>query len=284
MSKRLTTTTGFANTLRRAGRRVHAGDYALPDFVVIGSQKAGTTSLADYFRRHPDVFWPDRAEVHYFDWAYGRSLSWYRIWFERRSVLAEHERATGRPARVGEKTPDYLVIPDAPARAKVALPDARLIVALREPVSRAYSHWSMSRRQGAETLPFDEAIAAEDARLATVDLHQRLRGTHYLKHGYVMRGRYADHLERWFAAFDRSQVLVYRSEDLYADPGTWLPRILDHIGVDTSYDPGIALPHANAGERDDIDPAVRDQLVERFAESDARLEELVGLSYYQRTT
>ena len=125
---------------------------------------------------------------------------------------------TGRPARVGEKTPDYLVIPDGPARVKAALPDARLVVALREPVSRAHSQWSMNMRQGSETLSFPDAIAAEEERLASVDHSKRLRGTHYLKHGYVMRGRYADHLERWFAVFDRSQIFVYRSEDLYAEP------------------------------------------------------------------
>jgi hypothetical protein len=284
MSKKLTTAAGITNTVRRAGRRVTARSHALPDFVVIGSQKAGTTSLASYFRRHPDVFFAERNEIHYFDWSFDRSLSWYRAWFERQSVIDAHERATGRPARVGEKTPDYLVIPDAPARLKAVLPDARLVVALREPASRAHSQWSMNRRQGWESLPFDEAIGAEESRLASVDLGQRLRGTHYLKHGYVLRGRYADHLERWFDTFDRSQVFVYRSEDLYADPQRWMPRILEHIGVDPSLDTGLAVPHDNVGDHDDLDPVVRDQLVERFADADARLEELVGLSYYQPTS
>jgi hypothetical protein len=281
MSKKLTTSTGVANTARRACRRMSAGSRSLPDFLVIGSQKAGTSSLARYFTDHPDVFWPKRRELHYFDWSYDRSLSWYRAWFERTSVVEAHERASGRPARVGEKTPDYLVIPDAPTRVKVAMPEVRIVVALREPVARAYSHWSMSTRQGAEDLSFADAIDAEEERLASVDHSSRLRGSHYLKHGYQMRGRYVEHLERWFAVFDRSQVLVYRSEDLYADPGTWMARILTHIGVDTEVRAGTEIPHRNAGDRAEIDAGLRSRLVESFAESDARLEELIGLSYYQ---
>jgi len=281
MSKKLTTRTGIVNTTRRAGHRMTAWSRPLPDFLIIGSQKAGTTSLAAYLEDHPDVFWPRRRELHFFDWSYERGLWWYRAWFERRSVLLAHERASGRPSRVGEKTPDYFVIPEGPARVKASLPAVRLIVALRDPVARAYSHWSMNVRQGSETLSFEEAIAAEDDRLATVDYSGRLRGTHYLKHGYVMRGRYADHLERWLAVFDPSQLLVYRSEDLYADPERWMPRILEHIGIDSEVRAAADLPHRNVSDRPDLDPVLGDQLVERFAASDARLEELVGLSYYQ---
>jgi len=283
--KKLTQISGIRNTTRRVGHRITARGRALPDFLVIGSQKAGTTSLGAYMTAHPDVFWPKRGEIHYFDWSYERSLSWYRAWFERRSVIEAHERESGRPARVGEKTPDYFVIPDAPARVKAALPEVRLIVALRDPVARAYSQWGMNIRQGSETLPFADAIEAEEDRLAQVDYSVRLRGSHYLKHGYVMRGRYADHLERWLAHFDRSQLFVYRSEDLYAEPEVWLPRILDHIGIDPDASGGTTMPHRNAGDGSvDLDPALVDRLVGRFAESDARLHETFGLSYYQDAT
>ena len=78
MSKKLTTTAGVAATARRSYARMTARSHALPDFVVIGSQKAGTTSLAGYFAGHPDVFWSQRGEIHYFDWSYDRSVSWYR--------------------------------------------------------------------------------------------------------------------------------------------------------------------------------------------------------------
>jgi hypothetical protein len=281
MSKKLRTTTGLARTAQRGARRLTAPSRALPDFLIIGSQKAGTTSLADYLVEHPDVFWPGRTELHYFDWSYKRSLSWYQAWFERRSVVEAHERATGRPARVGEKTPDYLVVPQAPTRVKAALPDVRIVVALRDPVARAHSHWSMSVRQGVEPLSFLDALDAEESRIASVDLSGPLRGTHYLKHGYQMRSRYVEHLERWFSVFDRSQVFAYRSEDLYADPDTWLPRILAHLGVDTEVRSDAELPHANAGDHEELDPALRERLIEGFADYDARLQDLIGLSYYQ---
>ncbi len=281
MPKQWTSVSGVVATGRRAGRRLTASSRALPDFLVIGAQKAGTTSLGRFLQHHPDIFWVPRVEMHYFDRDYDRGLSWYRSWFDRRSVIEAHERRTGRPARVGEKTPAYLALPDGPARVAAVLPEVRLVVSLRDPVRRAYSQWSMNTRTGRESLSFVDALAAEPERLAAVDLAGGVSGTAYLEHGYAMRGRYAEHLERWLAQFDRSQLFVFRSEDLYADPTTWTTRLLGHVGVDPSVVDGSAVPHTSADTGDPLDPATYDRLVERFAASDARLAELVGLSYYQ---
>ena len=218
MPKQWTSVAGVMATGRRMGRRLTASSRVLPDFLVIGAQKAGTTSLGWFLRLHPDIFWVPRAEMHYFDRDYDRGLKWYRSWFERRSVMEAHERRTGRLARAGEKTPAYLVLPDGPDRVAGDLPDVRLVVSLRDPVRRAYSQWSMNVRVGRESLSFLDALDAEPERLAAVDLSAGVSGSAYLEHGYAMRSNYADHLERWLARFDRSQVFVYRSEDLYADP------------------------------------------------------------------
>ncbi len=281
MPKQWTSVSGVVATGRRVGRRLTASSRALPDFLLIGAQKAGTTSLGRFLHEHPDIFWVPRVEMHYFDRDYDRGLSWYRSWFDRRSVIEAHEHQTGRPARVGEKTPAYLALPEGPARVAADLPDVRLVVALRDPVRRAYSQWSMNTRTGRERLSFVDALDAEPERLAGVDLSARLSGTAYLEHGYAMRSRYADHLARWLAHFDRSQLFVFRSEDLYADPSTWTARLLDHIGVDASVVDRATVPHTSTDTGDPLDQGLYEQLVERFAESDVRLDELIGLSYYQ---
>jgi hypothetical protein len=280
MPKNWTSRKGLQATGRRVVRRATASSRALPDFLVLGAQKAGTTSLGLFLYRHPDVFWTPRPELHYFDRDFDRGLSWYRSWFARRSVVETHERRTGRPARVGEKTPSYVVLPDGPTRVAAVLPGVKLVVSLRDPVSRAYSQWSMNLRTGRETLSFADALEAEPERLASVDLRASVSGTSYLEHGYAMRSRYAEQLERWLAHFDRSQLYVYRSEDLYRDPERWIPPLLDHVGVRSDV-VELVMPHIGMSGRDPIDPHLRDQLIERFEPADAQLQALTGLSYYQ---
>ena len=281
MPRQWTSVTGVAATGRRVGRRLTARSRALPDFLVIGAQKAGTTSLGRFLRLHPDVFWVPRLEMHYFDRDYERGLTWYRSWFDRRAVIEAHERRTGRPAHVGEENPGLPCAARGTARVAADLPDVRLIVSLRDPVRRAYSQWSMNTRTGRESLPFVDALDAEPERLASVDLSSGLSGTAYLEHGYAMRSHYADHLERWLAHFDRSQIFVFRSEDLYGDPALWTSRLLDHIGVDARVVADSTLPHTSADTREPLDDTTYRHLVDRFREPDAHLADLVGMSYYQ---
>ncbi len=283
MPKEWTSVTGLVATGRRMGRRLTASARVLPDFLVIGAQKAGTTSMGRFLRTHPDVFWVPRVEMHYFDRDYDRGLNWYRSWFERRSVIEAHERRTGRPARAGEKTPAYLALPEGPARVGRDLPGVRLVVSLRDPVRRAYSQWAMNVRTGRETLSFTDALDAEPDRLAAVDLSGGVSGTAYLEHGYAMRSRYGEHLERWLAHVDRAQLFVYRCEDLYADPGRWTGQLLDHIGVDPGVVSHEPMPHTSADTGDPLDQATYEALVARFREDDAHLADLVGLSYYQHS-
>src|SRR5688572_19406956 len=103
----------------------------LPDFVVIGSMRAGSTSLARYIGAHPSVYMPPKKELHFFDWNWDRGLDWYRAQF----------RDATPGAIIGEATPIYIVYREAMERLAKACPEARLLVVLRDPVSRAYSHY-----------------------------------------------------------------------------------------------------------------------------------------------
>ena len=126
-----------------------------PDFIIIGVQKGGTTSLNRYIRTHRDIGMSITGEVNFFSWRYIQGLEWYLAHFPLR----------GEVPIVGVCSPSYLLHPRVPERVRDALPHVKLIALLRNPVDRAYSHYQMSFRKGIEPLSFEEAIAAEPERL-----------------------------------------------------------------------------------------------------------------------
>ena len=131
----------------------------LPDFLGLGTQKGGTSTLQALLKTHPRVFLPACKEVHYFSLHAQQPTQWY----------ADHYRRASRGQRCGDITPYYLFHPDAPKRIQALLPKARLIVLLRDPVERCLSQIFHARRLGFETLEPEAAIAAEAERLASGD-------------------------------------------------------------------------------------------------------------------
>jgi hypothetical protein len=203
----------------RALGRATASFRSLPDFLVIGTQKGGTTSLFQYLVQHPDVSKATRKEIHYFDLHFRKGLRWYKSFFPLNSTREYHLRRTGNALIAGEATPFYLFHPLIPGRVKEVLPKARLIVLIRDPVERAFSHYNhiISRRQIG--LSFREVVEREiqhlncepewDSYQSTIDISG---------YGIIARGFYAEQLERWLCHFPRTQMLVLKSEDLFSDP------------------------------------------------------------------
>ena len=177
----------------------------LPDFLVIGAQKAGTTALYAYLRWHPGIGGPSWKEVSFFDRHYRRGEAWYRGHFPNalRGWIAE--RSNGRPLVVGEASPSYMFHPLAPQRVHDLVPDVRLIALLRNPADRAYSHYQHEVALGREPLSFEQALDAEEERLRG-EVERMTDDPSYFSHEwwdhtYPARGRYAEQLERWFAVF-----------------------------------------------------------------------------------
>lgn len=255
-------------------RSVSAPARLLPDFLIIGAMKCGTSSLFRYLEAHPNVAVSRPKEVHYFDDNAHRSLNWYRKHFPIR--FSKDGRAA---LRCGEASPYYLFCDTAPDRVKAALPDARLIVMLRDPVARAYSHYHHVNANGHDDRTFAQAVEAEITHIESRGAHP-LHPTHPPEHAsrrlqYLARGIYADQLTRWFDRFDRSRVLVLRSESMFADPravyneALALLELPPHDEIDfTRRNPGrYAEPMA---------PEVRDRLRAFFAPHNLRLEQLLG--------
>ncbi len=236
-----------------------------PAFVIIGAQKAGTTSLYGWLRHHPSVSMSKTKELHFFDQNFHRGADWYRSQFE-------HPCA-------GEATPYYLFHPLAPRRAASVIPEAKLIVLLREPVSRAWSHYHHVRRQGNEPLSFTDAIAMEQLRLrGEVDKmleDGRYSSISHQKYSYLSRGLYADQLARWLRYFPREQLLVLETSALHQQPRSALDAVSDFLAI-----PRVTLsafPRYNTGGGYPVlDPGIAGQLREMFAPHNARLVGLLG--------
>jgi hypothetical protein len=254
----------------------------LPDYLIIGAARAGTTSLHAQIEQHPDVLPSRRQEVHFFDSPrYLNGANYYRLYFPSRARMRWQELRRGRRPLTGESSPYALFHPHAAERVRALLPDARFIVLLRDPVERAHSDWAMRRRRGAEPLSFEDAIAEEEriaadelGRLAADSTYESARLRQY---AYLARGVYADQLARWFAAFPREQLLILQSEAYRRDVPGALDRVWAHLGL-----PPHRLaehPTKNRGTYEPMADATRARLRAWFAPHDERLYALLGERY-----
>ena len=199
-----------------------AADRPLPDFVILGAQRSGTGSLFADLSQHPQVAKPIAKELHFFTLHHDRGERWYRAHFPR---LQPGQQTF-------EATPYYLFHPDVPARVSALLPEARFVVLLRDPVRRAYSHYRHNRALQIEPLTFEQALDAEEARLAKAErlgLDSRLGARLHRSFSYLSRGMYAAQLQRWWSWVPPSHFQVYKSEDFYDNPREMYARVLDHL-------------------------------------------------------
>jgi hypothetical protein len=268
--------TSFKARLSRSAtwkyRLATASRRTLPDFVIIGGQRCGTTSLFDSLSQHRAIEQSLNKEVHYFDLSYERGVDWYRAHFPVESKMS------GRVAF--EATPNYLAYADAPALMQSVIPDAKMIVLLRNPVERTHSSWKLRTFEGSEHRPFEKAV--EDEMQGVIMTYDDLdddgqkKVARSMRWSYVEKSRYAEHLSVWFEHFDRDQFLILTSEALFANPAEGLSSIESFLGVD--HDPAVTLPRTNVTTSSAIEPSFRRYLSEYFAPHNERLCEVAGIS------
>jgi hypothetical protein len=250
--------------------RATASARPLPDFLIIGAQKAGTTALYAYLRRHPAITGPSWKEVSYFDRHYGRGEAWYRGNFPNRV------RARGK--LVGEASPSYIFHPLGPERVKALVPEARLVALVRHPVDRALSHYHHEVALGREPLRFEDALDAEEDRLRGEEERLAADPSYFSRawwsHAYKSRGRYAEQLERWLAVFPREQLLILPSEDLGGEPERTHARVLDFLGAAPHR--LDAYPRVYDRQYEAMSPETRERLAAEFEAPNRRLYELLG--------
>jgi hypothetical protein len=260
-------------------RRLTASWRDLPDHLILGAMKAGTTQLDRLLSTNPGIqrrIWKESRQLTQPD----ASEHAWRAMYEFRRRRRRQERRIGHRIRVGDASPYDLFHPRAPEHAARLVPDARFIVILRDPALRAWSHHRHSLRHGFESLDFEAAIAAEPGRLDGEEARLRqdpsaVSGAH--QHwSYLARGRYAEQLDRWFGAFSRDRFLICFLDDLRDRPDAVLTQVARHLELppfpSSDATPGVANP----GDGIEPPPETLDHLRRTFEESDQRLAALLG--------
>lgn len=221
-----------SDSIKRPSKRLLARFNALPNFIIIGAMKAGTSSLFHYLSQHPQILAGTKKEVHFFDANYEKSEAWYRQHFPLRGTLT-----SGRIT--GEATPSYIFNPHVAHRIHQLVPRVKLIVVLRNPTARAISHYYHEIRLKRETLPIMEALMAEEERVnqewERLLKDDQYRGYANIHFSYKKRGKYLEQLENYWRLFDKSQMLILSSEEFFLEPKETLKKAFDFLNVDSDF-------------------------------------------------
>ncbi len=252
----------------------------LPDYVIIGAMRCGTSRFYGLLTRHPHIKRAAAKELHYFDQPerFEKGLEWYRKCFPPPEWQDGHRTITG------EATPMYLFHPRVPERMAQAVPEARLIVLLRNPVDRAYSQYHRSARNGLEDRSFQETVEEELASLAGAEPsgHGRSRDdSEESAYNQLARGIYVDQLVRWREFFGKEQMLVIKSEDFFKDAVGTLELTQDFLGLPRQQFelPARKTTRKPTYEYEPMDPALRQQLEAFFEPHNQRLYDYLGRDF-----
>jgi len=267
---------------RGFGRATSRGR-SVPDFLVIGTKRGGTTSLFNYLMMHPGVLglFPRprlQKSTDYFFKDFDRGEQWYRSNFHTRGFRDRLADRLGYEPRSGEASPYYVWDPRIARRAYDINPELKAVMLVRNPVERAFSHWQERTHNGVEPLSFEQALDAEDARTGG-ELERMLDDPFYYSeahdwYSYRSRGLYLPQLDNWTSVFPADQLLVICSEDMYADVQGTFDRVNEFLGL-----PPAQLPTTktfNASARLPMPDAARQELTEFYAPHDRELSAHLG--------
>lgn len=263
----------------------------LPDFLIIGGERCGTSSLYYYLTEQPGIVPAFTKEIHYFDENFAKGPGWYRAQFPSSLQKRYVKNVLNKEFLTGEGTPYYMLYPHAPKRAFELAPQLKLIALLRNPVDRAYSKYWIELKGEFETWSFEDAIKGEQDRLAG-EYEKMLQDETYYSHSYrhfsyLTRGVYIDQLQNWLRYFPREQMLVLKSEDLYSDPAGVVKQSLDFLGVPNgelnkefkNYRRPSKKGYRNNVVPPKLDPAMKTYLAEYFKPHNARLYDFLGVDF-----
>lgn len=237
----------------------------MPDFLIIGAMKCGTTTLYKNLVKHSSIVSAKRKELHFFDKEdeYSKGIDWYKSNFPSLSK----KRFKNKPQLMtGEATPRYFFIPEVPERVFNAMPQVKLIVLLRNPVDRAYSHYNHFKRRGLEKLSFEEAIDKEVNGIIEPKINRN----------YLARGNYVDQLKRWMNFFPREQFLILESESYYHDPITGINQVCDFLHLPEWNDEYTKEPSHPYPK---MEGHMRERLIQYFKPHNEKLEDYLGVNF-----
>jgi len=252
--------------------------HVLPDFYLIGAQKAGTTSLFEYLLQHPSIPNNIPKDIRFFDKYYHKGTNWYRQYFPLKLHNYFGKSLQRRNFLVGDGTERYLDHPHAPERIKKLTPNAKLIVLLRNPIDRAYSHYNFNLIRDIETRSFKDALEAEKKTNNEFEKMQRddsYYNDDYFRHAYLDRSTYVNKLKRWMSVFPKEQFLIIQSEEFFKNPSEVYNKVLKFLGLPKWELAEYKQYKKNPANILPIAPEHRKQLVEYFRPHNQRLYKLI---------
>lgn len=243
----------------------------LPDFLVIGVVKGGTTSIYKYLTQHPQIASATAKEVHYFKHSHYAKYdaNWYRSHFPLSKMI------TGSTKLTGEASPEYFHNPEGPTRVQSLIPDVKLVLLLRNPIDRAYSHYSMNmknrkKKQGLDPKFTFEQMAEEEIEILgkrcpplsveNASKHQDTSGTPR-RCCYLSSGIYLYSLHNWLSYFAKENLLILSSEDLFENPHETTNKVFNFLGLPEYKG---SYPAFNVGSYYNFDTELRDKLANFF--------------------
>lgn len=240
-----------------------------PDYIILGAEKSGTSSLYCYLNRHPAILSPIEKEIDFFDLEYEQGVDWYL------SHFPSMPQADGW--RLGETSANYLYSEAAPKRILKHFPKVKLIVLLRNPIERTVSRFNMMVRNGTEKRSFEVAIQQEIQAIKKAtrgdDIHWKALNVNR----HLGNSLYYYHLKRWLNHFPREQFLILPSQTMFEQPEATLKQLYHHLGLEHS--PEQDYPQYNAGTYEPIAPELRQTLAEFLAPPTRQLESLLNCSF-----
>jgi hypothetical protein len=264
-----------------AARRHLDTDRMVPSFLIVGAQKAGTSSMFQYLNQHPNVLRSIRKDVFYFDDNFEKGLTWYRSFFPSLDEKKRSERRLGGEVMTFEGATYYMFHPLAADRIRATLPSTKIVMLLRDPVQRAISHYKHNVNGGLEELSMREAFEREAGRLDG-EAERIISQPGYVSHNhnhlsYLARGRYAEQLARWLKVFPQEQMLVLVADDFFHDPDQGFRTVCRFVGM-----PEISLsayPQVGAQKTEKTDEAAIAFAKAHFAAPNEQLFAMLGRRY-----
>jgi hypothetical protein len=245
----------------------------LPDMIILGGQRCGTTSIYDYLSQHPQTNPSRSKEIHFFDLNYQSGLNWYRYNF--------NSKKNNTQLITFESSPYYLFHPAVPERVKKSLPECKFIIMLRNPIERAYSHYWHEKKYGREELSFEEALKLENQRLEKEE-NKLLNDPYYIsnahrRYSYFSRGCYSEQIKRWLSCFSHERFLFIESDNFFLNPEKTMNHIHKFLQIDNFN--FYEFTHRNKGIYETaISNKLRKTLSDRFQENNKDLQEITGIN------
>jgi len=248
----------------------------LPDFLIIGSSKSGTTSLYSYLRQHPNVF--AETNIHFFEYILSNNILWYKSHFPTNIYKLYIKWKTRHDLLSGEHVVSHLFHPLVPQRVKEIIPTVKLIVLLRNPVERAYSHYQMLVRNHLERRFFIDALRSELKRIEIGQKEPKLKINNpdfdnAVSFSYLRHGIYVDKLKHWMNFFPKEQFLIFSTDELNSNPKYVIQQTFDFLNL-----PPFEIKNLekqNVGKYEKIDEETKEFLIKFYKPHNERLYQLL---------